>query len=45
MGECQNNLGNSSFKDVSRGSKLKTEYDALAAKLKGLEAEYYLREQ
>ncbi len=45
LAECQSTLGNNSFKDPGRGNKLKSEYDALAAKLKGLEAEYYLREQ
>ncbi|HEY8665229.1 MAG TPA: ABC-F family ATP-binding cassette domain-containing protein [Tepidisphaeraceae bacterium] len=46
IAECQGMFGEAgSFKDASRGQKLQREYETLAKKLKGLEEEYYLREE
>jgi len=46
IAECQQSFGDSgSFKDPTRGKSLQEEYDALAKKLEGLEAEYFAREQ
>ena len=46
LGECQQLFSDGdTFKDPSKGSKLQNEHDALAKKLKELEAEYFAREQ
>ena len=44
MNECQETFGQvDTGKDPNRRKKLRAELDALSAKLKGLEAEYFTR--
>ena len=46
VAECQSAFASpESFKDLSQGQRLQTDYQALSAKLEQLEAEYFAREQ